>query len=277
MMLTLMYITNSVEIAKIAQDAGVDRIWIDMEWIGKDERQKGLDTVKSHHTIDDIKRIRPIINKSQLMVRINPIYEGSKYEIEKTIEAGADVIMLPMFKTIEEVKKFLTYVDGRAITLLLIETIEAVEILDELIEIKEIDEFHIGLNDLSLAMHKPFMFDLLRDGLVDDIVAKLKLSKKPYGFGGIARLGKGLVMSEHIIMEHYRLGSTRAILSRSFCDANKTYNSDKVRPLFINGVKDIRKFEFECLNKRLSDFEDNRKRIKAEIDEADRKINEKQA
>ena len=30
MALTLMYITNSTDIAKIAQDAGVDRIWVDM-------------------------------------------------------------------------------------------------------------------------------------------------------------------------------------------------------------------------------------------------------
>ena len=35
MALKLMYITNKPEIAQIAQDAGVDRILIDMEYIGK--------------------------------------------------------------------------------------------------------------------------------------------------------------------------------------------------------------------------------------------------
>ena len=275
MALTLMYITNSVEVAKIAQEAGVDRIWIDMEWMGKDERQKGLDTVKSHHTIEDIKKLRPVINKSQLMVRINPMHEGSNEEIEKTIEAGADVIMLPMFKTIEEVRQFLNCVNKRAKTILLIETVEAIQILDELISINDIDEFHIGLNDLSIAMNKPFMFDLLRDGVVEKIVKKLKESNKPYGFGGIARLGKGLVASEYVIMEHYRLGSTRAILSRSFCDANKNTNLNEVRPMFINGVKDIRNFEITCSKQSIDDFEKNRKRIKELIDEADVKINEK--
>ena len=39
-MLKLMYITNKPAIAKIAADAGVDRIFIDMEVLGKAERQK---------------------------------------------------------------------------------------------------------------------------------------------------------------------------------------------------------------------------------------------
>ena len=57
-MLKLMYITNQPEIAQIAESAGVDRIFVDMEYIGKDERQKGLDTVKSHHTVEDVARIK---------------------------------------------------------------------------------------------------------------------------------------------------------------------------------------------------------------------------
>lgn len=272
MALTLMYITNSIEIAKIAQESGVDRIWVDMEWIGKDERQKDLDTVKSHHTVEDIKKLRPIINKSQLMVRINPIHKGTKEEIEKTISAGADVIMLPMFKTIDEVKYFLSCVNKRAITMLLIETVEAVQILDELLALDGIDEYHIGLNDLSLAMNKPFMFDLLRDGIVDEIIKKIKNSGKPYGFGGIARLGKGLVPSEYVIMEHYRLCSTRAILSRSFCDANKNINMNEVKPMFINGVKDIRDYEVICSKKTSKEFEINKMKIKELINEADKRI-----
>lgn len=39
-MLKLMYITNVPEIASIADRAGVDRIFIDLERYGKEERQK---------------------------------------------------------------------------------------------------------------------------------------------------------------------------------------------------------------------------------------------
>lgn len=45
-MLKLMYITNRPEIAEIAENAGVDRIFIDLEQIGKAERQEGMDTVR---------------------------------------------------------------------------------------------------------------------------------------------------------------------------------------------------------------------------------------
>ena len=38
-MLNLMYITNRPEIAQIAEAAGVDWIFVDMEFIGKDIRQ----------------------------------------------------------------------------------------------------------------------------------------------------------------------------------------------------------------------------------------------
>ena len=38
MALKLMYITNKPEVAKIAQNAGVDRIFVDLEIIGKEEK-----------------------------------------------------------------------------------------------------------------------------------------------------------------------------------------------------------------------------------------------
>ena len=125
MSLTLMYITNNPEVAVIAQKAGVDRVWVDMEYIDKDLRQGGMDTVQSHHTIDDIKKLRPVVTDAQLQVRINHMYDGSEDEINQTIEAGADIIMLPYFKTRKEVEDFIKFVDGRAKTIILVETAEA--------------------------------------------------------------------------------------------------------------------------------------------------------
>ena len=55
--LTLMYITNNPEVALIAQKYGVQRIWIDLETIGKQERQKNMNTVKSQHTVEDIRTL----------------------------------------------------------------------------------------------------------------------------------------------------------------------------------------------------------------------------
>ena len=210
MSLTLMYITNNPAIAEVAQKAGVDRIWIDMEYIGKEERQAGMNTVKSSHTIDDIKKVRPVVTSSELMVRVNPIHNASPYycssqqEIEEVIQSGADVVMLPMFRESSEVEKFVEYVNGRAKTILLVETAEAVSNIDEILEVEGIDEIHIGLNDLHLAYNKKFMFELVCDGTVENLCKKFKNKNIKYGFGGIARIGYGMLPAEYVIAEHYR-------------------------------------------------------------------------
>ena len=59
---------------------------------------------------------------------MNPIhnktanFESSEDEILRIIDVGADIIMLPMYKTVAEVERFLKAVDGRAKTMLLAET-----------------------------------------------------------------------------------------------------------------------------------------------------------
>ena len=180
MPLKLMYITNNPQIAAIAEECGVDRIFIDMEYIGKEERQAGLNTVKSHHTIADIANMRSIITSAELLVRINPIHEktnnycSSKDEIGAAIDAGADILMLPMIKSAKQVEEFIRIVDGRAKTMLLLETAESNENIDEFLRVEGIDEVHIGLNDMHLAYGKQFMFELLSDGTVERLCEKLK-------------------------------------------------------------------------------------------------------
>lgn len=251
-MLKLMYITNRPDIAQIAETAGVDRIFVDMEFIGKDERQKGLDTVKSRHTFLDIANIKQAVEMAEVLARINPIhdplpdYPGSAVEIDRTVAAGADIIMLPYFKTPEEVRTFLKLVNGRTRTMLLLETREAVEHVDEILSIPGIDEIHIGINDLSISYGKRFMFELLADGTVEQLCFKFRKKGIPFGFGGIASLGNGLLPSEYVIKEHYRLGSTCVILSRSFCDVMKIHHIGIINDTFLKGVRKIRELEREC-------------------------------
>lgn len=271
MALTLMYITNNPVIAEIAQTAGVDRIWVDMEYIGKEERQGGLDTVKSSHTIADIRKIRPVVTTSELLVRINPIHEssdrylGTEEEVEQTIAAGADVIMLPMFRMKAEVKRFLQAVNGRVKTVLLFETAEAVENIDDILSLPGIDEVHIGLNDLHLAYKMKFMFELLCEGTVQRLCEKFKARGVKYGFGGIARVGLGMLPAEHIITEHYRLGSQAAILSRGFCDANRVEDPQSIRDIFIEGVRNIRLKEAEVSALTEKQYEENLEIIREKV------------
>ena len=257
MAITLMYITNRVDVAKIAEEAGVDRIWIDLEVKGKEERQKGMNSVKSQHTIEDIKKIKPILTTSQLMVRVNPMDEESEDEINQVIDAGAEYVMLPMFKRKEEIEQFLKIVDGRAKTILLVETAEAAEGIETYIDLPGIDEVHIGLNDLHLAYKKDFMFELMADGTVDRISKVLNEHDVRFGVGGLARIGYGMLPAEVILTHHYKLGSQMAILSRSFCDANKVENPQDIKQEFVEGVKNIRVYEEKIERYTDSDYESN--------------------
>ena len=249
MALKLMYITNRPDVAVIAENAGVDRIFIDMEYIGKELRQGGLDSVKNHHTVEDVKNIRKVLTKADLLVRVNPIHDAadaycsSEEEIDSVIEAGADIVMLPYFKTVEEVEKFISIVNGRAKTLLLLETPEAAAVADKIAKVPGIGEVHIGINDLSLGYGKTFMFEMLVDGTVERLCLIFKHAGIPYGFGGVAAVGTGMLPAEAILKEHYRLGSSMVILSRSFCDVSIETDINAVQEKFNTGVRDIREFE----------------------------------
>lgn len=259
MSLLLMYITNDPKIAVIAEKYGVDRIWIDLETLGKEERQKGMNTVKSRHTMDDIRRVKPFLTKSEMLVRVNPWNVNSEEEIDQVVRAGADIIMLPMWKSVAEVASFLKAVGGRRKTTLLLETKEAVECLDEVLKIGGMDEIHIGLNDLYLSYGLTFMFELLSNGIIEMITRKISVTGLPYGFGGIARLGQGLLPAEMVIMEHYRLGSTRAILSRSFCDIDKIHDLNEVDSFFKVNMAALREYEEKV--KCVSDYSLNRENV----------------
>ena len=263
-MLKLMYITNRPEVAKIASNAGVDRIFIDLETIGKQERQGGMDTVQSHHTIADINVIRKAFD-GELLVRSNHIYPGSREEIDAIVAGGADIIMLPYFKTVNEAARFIDYVNGRAKVNLLVETAEAVENLDAILKLEGIDEIHIGLNDLHLSYGMKFMFELLADGTVERLGRKILAAGIPFGFGGIARLGMGILPAEWIIKEHYRLGSTCAILSRSFCNTDIITDLRDINEAFMSGMTEIRNLEKD-VQWHLDYFRNNTAKVSEAVD-----------
>lgn len=275
LMLKLMFITNNPRVALIAQKHGVDRIWVDLETLGKEDRQKSINSVKSHHSVEDIKAIAPLLTTSEMLVRINPWNAGSKYEIERVIEAGADLIMLPMWKSVAEVSEFVKAVNGRAKTILLLETKEAADCLDEVLEFGGFDEIHIGLNDLHLSYGLTFMFELLTNGVVESLCGKIRDKGIPYGFGGVAKIGEGTLPAEKIIAEHYRLGSQRVILSRSFCNTEKITSLDKVEKLFKENIASLRNYETYVANVDISVLLKNKEEVRQCVQQIVASLSEK--
>lgn len=271
MALQLMYITNKPAVAEIAEASGVDWIFLDMEFIGKDARQGGLDTVQNHHTVKDIANIKASLKKAKVLVRVNPIhkalpdYPSSKDEIDASIAAGADILMLPFFKTVEEVKTFIRLVDGRAKTLLLMETVEAANLVDEILEVPGINMIHLGLNDMHLELGMKFMFELLANGTVEKLGNKIKAKGIPFGFGGIATLDGGALPGSMVLKEHVRLGSNMVIVSRSFCNTDIVTDLNEVKRIFDTGISGLRALEKEASQADATYLEENRKAVVAAV------------
>ena len=267
MALNFMYITNKPVVAEIAEASGVDWIFLDMEFIGKDARQAGLDTVKNHHTVKDVANIKAVVKTAKVLVRVNPIHEAlsdypsSRDEIDAVIKAGADIVMLPYFKTVKEVKQFVDYVDGRAEVCLLLETAEAVVLLDDILEVPGIGMIHIGLNDLHLSLGMKFMFELLANGAVEKIGKKIKTKGISFGFGGIATLDGGALPGSMVLKEHVRLGSSMVIVSRSFCNTDIITDLNEVKRIFDIGISGLRALEKEASQADAAYLEENRKAV----------------
>lgn len=240
-MLQYMYITNDTELAKVIVQKGVKRIFIDWEVNGKQERQGHLDTVMSKHSHEDAVQMRKAVPKAELMIRLNPFYEGTAKEVEQAVDAGADLVMLPMFSTLEEVRALSDMVDGRVGIVPLFETPAALKIVKDVAQLPSIHEIYVGLNDLHLALGLDFMFEPLVLGMLDDVALCAKEAGLRFGFGGIARADEGDVSGAMVLGEHLRLGSSSAILSRTFYRVKE--DKEDVGFVFHREIEKLRRVE----------------------------------
>lgn len=215
-MIELIQVTNDPAFARRCDALGGMRLWVDLERNGKAERQAGRNTFISTHTLDDVGRIKAVLQRSKLMVRVNPLHPGSVDEIDAVLAQGADRLMLPMFTEAWELQAFCALVKGRAPVTALLETADAFETLPEWVGTPGLDEVFVGLNDLHLSMGMHFMFEPLALGLVDTAARLARAQGLRFGFGGIARLHEGLLPGRDVLAEHLRLGSQAVILSRTF-------------------------------------------------------------
>jgi hypothetical protein len=261
MPLELIYITRDPNVAQIAEAHGVQWIMVDLEFLGKAARQAGKNSVLSNHSLSDVVAVRRAVTTARLLVRVNPLNPSSRDEIDAVVNAGAEMVMLPFFKSAACAASFLELLGGKARGCLLVETPEAVSELDQILELQGVGAVYIGLNDLHLGYKLRFMFEPLANGMLDDLCARVSRRGLAFGFGGIARPGAGLLPAELIIAEHRRLRSTMAILSRTFCDTKNVTALAQVEQLFAAGVAAIRKVEHELDYQPPSFFAQNHKLV----------------
>lgn len=215
-MIDLIQITNDTEMARRCDALPGMRLFVDLEQHGKAERQAGRNTFISKHTLSDVGRVKAVLQQAPLMVRVNPLHEGTPAEVDAVLGEGADLLMLPMFSEAHEIRSFCDLVDGRAPVVALLETAGAFETLPMWMGAHGLHEVFVGLNDLHLSLGLHFMFEPLALGLLDSAARLVRAQGLRLGFGGIARLDEGLLPGRDVLAEHLRLGSQSVILSRTF-------------------------------------------------------------
>jgi hypothetical protein len=210
--------TDDPRLAARADTAGVDRIGIDLEQIGKAARQEGLGTWISPHRVEALPALAAATSRCRLFARTNPLHSGTGAEVDALVEAGAEVLMLPMFAGPDEVERFVALVDGRAEVVLLLELAEAAEAIDDVLAVDGVGEVHVGINDLSLDLGLPNRFLALAHPLTDHVAQRVRAAGARFGIGGIGRAGDaGLpIRSELIYAQYARLGATAALIARAF-------------------------------------------------------------
>lgn len=212
--------TDDPVLARAADRAGIDRIGVDIETRGKHERQAGLGTWISPHRTACLPEIRSALTKAQVFARVNPLSDDTPQEVESLLELGVAVLMLPMFRSAEEVARFVAIVDGRATVVPLLETVGASEDIASLTALAGIEEIHVGVNDLALELGMRNRFEILDCELIEHLSATVRAAGLRLGIGGIGRVDDASlpIPSDLVYAQYPRLGATAALLSRVFTD-----------------------------------------------------------
>jgi hypothetical protein len=198
--------------ARLASEAGVAGFVLDWEQRGKAARQVGEGLEENADTPADVQAVRAATTQ-RVLCRVNPVWEGTPGELDLAIDAGADLILLPMVRSPREVGEALSIVKDRARVGILVETATAVDRARDL-ALYPLDLVYVGLNDLRLE-RKTRLFAPLGDGTLDRV--RDAFHAVPFGFGGLTVVDGGAPLPCRLLLsEMARLRCDYAFLRRSW-------------------------------------------------------------
>ncbi len=217
----------SVDPSVIRSD-GIETIVVDWETKGKRTRQRGFNTQINYNTVEDLQNARDACD-ANILCRINAVGPSTPKEIHNACEHGADEILIPMVRTVEEVQRVLEWVNGQIGVGILIETNAAIEIAAELTQLP-LSRIYVGLNDLAIENRSRNIFTPLIDGTIERVRALIDV---PFGVAGLTLPEKGYpIPCRLLIAELMRLDCQFSFLRRSFlADVNKHNLSMEVKHL----------------------------------------------
>ena len=216
-MIELCLFYNGLDSARLAQDAGVDYLVVDCEFHGKQRRQEGFDTEINEQTPADVAVARAVAPEIPILCRINSLTENSARSLDEAraaVNNGANEILLPMVRSLQEVERSLTVVGSQAQIGLMLETEWALE------HARELDQFplsrvFVGLSDLMVERRSRNLFENVWNGTVAQVRGRILSAR--FGFGGLTIPEGGAPIPCLLLMsELARMRCDFTFLRRSF-------------------------------------------------------------
>ena len=196
-------------------DAGAAGLVVDWERRGKRRRQVGVDTQINTHTPAQLAAVRAATT-GRLLCRVNRWGRWSPAEIDLAASLGADEVLLPLVRRLEEVDAALDVVDGRCRLGILVETTDAVARVDDLVR-RPLSRVYVGLNDLMIDRGASCLFGALVDGTVDRVADVTRGRHIPFGVAGLTVPEGGRPVPSPLLAGALaRLGASFTFLRRSF-------------------------------------------------------------
>lgn len=192
---------------------------IDWERRDKERRQRqarmsiGLVPSLSHDTYDALPRVTHHLPGIPVICRIDG--PGDLAGVEEAVAGGASEVLVPMVRHEDEVDAVLEHARGRLGVGAMVETVEAVERIDRLVE-RPLARTYVGLVDLALQRGTASIFAAFHDGVVDHVASRVR-GRAPFGVGGLTLPGHGHpVPAMSLAGEIVRVGADFSFLRRSF-------------------------------------------------------------
>ncbi len=229
---------RQLELDRQAIEAGAKAIVVDLEKTDKHRRQQDFDTQINEHHIANI-YVRTEANIPTI-TRINGFGPSSETEIQQVLDAGTMEILVPMVRGLAEVDSILKWVDGRVKVGVMIETPEAIG-LAPLLARYDLARAFVGLNDLTICLGRQSIFELLHEGIVEQI--RQLMPHTPFGFGGLTLPWKGYPLpATYFFHELHRLDCSFTFLRRSFF--RDTHGSE-----IASAIRTIRNYQQQVANR----------------------------